>query len=448
MGRLYGLFDIVSNAMLDIVSGRESRLSDAQWGGSGLSDIEVPAEFVEMMRPEVRADPYGWYAQLRSASPVYRLSDDVWMAVSYDAVTAAVRDSIGLSSERGMGGLMTGQVGPNRIDSKEAFGLDLTGLRVLIASDPPDHTRLRRLVSRAFTPRAIAALEPRLRGLCQAMVDDLIDAGPQGDLVAQLAYPFPVTVIAELLGIPPGRREDFKRWSDALVGALSGSWQLERSQGPILDMFAYVSEAVAARQAQSSDDLIGRLVAAGPGDDGDAPLDPMEIAMFVILLLVAGNETTTNLAGNGFAALCAHPDQARRLRADPSLVPAVIEETLRYDGPIQALFRGASTDVNLAGVEIPAGSTLMVSFAAANRDPARFEDPDRFDPGRDTRDHLGFGHGIHFCLGASLARLEARIMADTLLERTRAVEMTAEATRNDSLILRGFTAIPVHARAA
>jgi cytochrome P450 len=146
--------------------------------------------------------------------------------------------------------------------------------------------------------------------------------------------------------------------------------------------------------------------------------------------------------------LCAHPDQARRLRADPSLVPAVIEETLRYDGPIQALFRGTSTGVNLAGVEIPAGSTLMVSFAAANRDPAKFEDPDRFDPGRDTRDHLGFGHGIHFCLGASLARLEARIMADALLERTQAVEMTAEPTRNDSLILRGFTAIPVHARAA
>ncbi len=327
------------------------------------------------------------------------------------------------------------------------MGIDLSGLRLLLASDPPDHTRLRRLVSRAFVPRAIAALEPRLRRHCEAMVDQLIDAGGDGDLVAHLASPFPVTVIAELLGIPPERREDFKRWSDAVVGVMTAGWDPAPALQPTMEMLNFISEVIAERQVQPSDDLITRLVTA-VGDSTDEPLGPMEIALFVILLLIAGNETTTNLVGNGFAALRSHPEQARRLRADPSLVPAVIEETLRYDGPVQALFRGTTCEAHLGGADIPAGSTLVIAYAAANRDPAHFEDPDRFDPGRDTRDHLGFGHGVHFCLGASLARLEARIVAETLLTRTRSIEPTGEPTRNDSLMLRGFVRVPVHAHAA
>lgn len=411
-----------------------------------MSNVEVPAEFAEMMAPRVRADPYRWFAELRTAGPVQRLADGAWIAVGYDAVLAALRDPAGLSSAVGMGGLMTGRVGPNRVDSRDAFGLDMRGLRVLIASDPPDHTRLRRLLSRVFTPRAVASLEPRLYQLCESMVDQLLEAGAQGDLVAQVAYPFPVTVIAELLGIPSGRREDFKRWSDALVGLLSGNWEITSAQQSILDMFAYIAEAVAERKARPTDDLIGQLVAAS-GEDDDEPLSDLEITMFVILLLVAGNETTTNLVGNGYAALARHPEHAHRVRSDPSLIPAVIEETLRYDGPVQALFRGASTDICLGGIDIPAGSTLMVAFAAANRDPARFRDPDRFDPDRDAHDHLGFGHGIHYCLGASLARMEARIIAETLLTRTRSLQPAGEPTRVDSLVLRGFSRLPVHATA-
>lgn len=412
-----------------------------------MGNTEVPVEYSEMMRPEVRANPYPWYSQLRSAGPVRQLADGVWIALGYDAVVTALRNPLLFSSAEGMGGLMTGRVGPNRVDSKEAFGLDLRGLRVLIASDPPDHTRLRRLLSRAFTPRSVMALEPRLRQICESMVDNLVEAGASGDLVGQLAYPFPVTVIAELLGIPSSRRGDFKRWSDALVGALSGGWDLASAQQPIFEMFAYINEVVAERQARPTDDLIGRLVTAE--DQGeDEPLSPLEITMFAILLLVAGNETTTNLVGNAFFALVAHPNQRKRLRADPTGIPAVIEETLRYDAPVQTLFRGAKEDTSLAGVDIPAGSTLMVSFAAANRDPAHFPHPDRFDPDRDAHDHLGFGHGIHYCLGASLARLEARIIGETLLQRTRTIEVTGAPTRVDSLVLRGFSAIPVHARAA
>jgi cytochrome P450 len=345
-----------------------------------------------------------------------------------------------------MGGLMTGRVGSVRLAARPSFGFDLRGLRVLIASDPPDHTRLRRLLSRAFTPRSVAELEPHLRQLASSMVDDLLEAGTDGDLVAQVAEPFPVTVIAELLGIPPERRLDFKRWSDALVGAMSGGWDPAAAQSSVMEMFMYLSEVVNDRATNPSDDLIGRLVASADGDD--EPLSPIEITMFAILLLVAGNETTTNLIGNGYEALLDYPDVVRRVRDDPALVPAAIEETLRFDGPIQALFRGAMTDVDLAGTTIPEGATLMAAFAAANRDPAHFADPHRFDLDRHPHDHLGFGHGIHYCLGASLARLEARIVAETLLSRTRSIVPTRPPIRVDGLVLRGFRSIPVHARAA
>ena len=395
----------------------------------------------------VVADPYPWYAELRAAGPVQQLTDDLWIAVGYDAVVAAVHDPRTLSSAEGMGGLMTGRVGPSKLDAQRDLGFDLRGLRVLIASDPPDHTRLRRLLSRAFTPRAVTALEPRLQVLADAMVDDLLAAGDGGDLVAQIAEPFPVTVIAELLGIPPERRRDFKRWSDALVGALSGGWDPVEAQASILEMFGYLANVVADRTEHPTDDLIGRLVASA-GQDEAEPLSPMEITMFAILLLVAGNETTTNLIGNGYQALVDHPDAARRLREDPRLIPAAIEEVLRYDGPIQALFRGATTDLELAGIAVPAGATVMAAFAAANRDPARYVNPDAFDLDRDGHDHLGFGHGIHYCLGASLARLEARIVAETLLRRTSSIEPTAAGVRVDGLILRGFSSLPVHARPA
>lgn len=411
-----------------------------------MTEVHAWEGYASLSSEEVLTDPYRWYAGLRSSAPVRRIGEDLWVATSYDAVTAAVHDPVRLSSEVGMGGLMTGRVGSNRLDTRDAFGIDLRGLRVLIAADPPDHTRLRRLLSRAFTPRSIAALEPRLRELCDAIVEDLLEAGSQGDLVAQVAYPFPVTVIAELLGIPAERRDDFKRWSDALVGLLSGTFEPGGAQQSILEMFGYLADVVADRSVHPTDDLIGRLVASSSTDD-DEPLTPIEITLFAILLLVAGNETTTNLVGNGYAALLEHPDAAARLRADPSLVPGAIEEALRYDGPIQALFRGVTEDVSITGVALPAGATLMVAFAAANRDPQHFADPDRFDLDRHPHDHLGFGHGIHYCLGASLARLEARIVAETLLTRTRSIEPTAPGTRSDGLVLRGFTSQPVHARA-
>jgi cytochrome P450 len=317
-------------------------------------------------------------------------------------------------------------------------------MRVLIATDPPDHTRLRRLLSRAFTPKAIAELEPHLREVCEGLVDDLIVASGdgRGDLVAQVAFPFPVIVIAELLGIPPERRDDFKRWSDALVGALSGDWNPVEAQQTIGEMFVYLADMVERRRHDPGDDLISRLVGGVQPDDPDA-LSFVEITHFAILLLVAGNETTTNLIGNAAAAFAAHPDQADLLSQRPDLLPAAIEEVLRWDAPVQGLFRATTRPVTLAGVDLPVNALVLVSFAAANRDSRHFDDADRFDIERRPTDHLAFGHGIHYCLGASLARLEARIIGETLLRRGVHLVPLGGAERIDSVILRGFARYPV-----
>jgi cytochrome P450 len=395
--------------------------------------------------PDVLADPYPHYERLRDEAPICFVPDlDAWIVTRYDDVSRVLHDPATFSSADGMGRLMAGGVGRNRIDARNAFGIDLRDMRVLIATDPPDHTRLRRLLSRAFTPRAIADLEPHLRDICHQLVDDLATATQdgRGDLVEQVAFPFPVIVIAELLGIPPERRADFKRWSDALVGALSGNWNPLEAQQTLLEMFGYLAEAVEHRRRDPGDDLISRLVDASHPDDPDSLTAP-EITLFAILLLVAGNETTTNLIGNGAAAFAAHPDQAELLAEHPDLLVGAIEETLRWDAPVQGLFRATTRPTTLAGTDLPADALILASFAAANRDPRHFSDADRFDITRPPGDHLAFGHGIHYCLGASLARLEARILGETLLQRKLWLRPSGTPTRVDSIILRGFTTYPV-----
>ena len=397
--------------------------------------------------PDVIDDPYPSYARLRDRSPVHFVDElDVWIVTRYDDVAQILHDPDTFSSAQGMGQLMAGGVGRNRIDARDMFQIDLSAMRVLIATDPPDHTRLRRLLSRAFTPRAISDLEPHLHEICDTLVDDLVAAAGDGhgDLVAQVAFPFPVIVIAELLGIPPERRDDFKRWSDALVGALSGSWNPTEAQQTLAEMFVYLADVVERRRHEPGDDLISRLVTASDPDDPEALTAP-EITLFAILLLVAGNETTTNLIGNGAAALAAHPDQAHLLADRPDLLPAAIEEVLRWDAPVQGLFRATTRPVTVAGVDLPAGAVILASFAAANRDPRHFPEADRFDITRRPGDHLAFGHGIHYCLGASLARREARILGETLQRRGLTLHPVGTATRVDSTILRGFTTYPVTA---
>jgi cytochrome P450 len=391
------------------------------------------------------ADPYPYYDQLRDQAPVAWLPDlNAWFISRYVDVLTVIHDPATYSSAEGMGALMAGRVGRQRLDAREVFGIDLRQLRVLIASDPPEHTRLRRLLSRAFTPKTIGDLEPHLRSICNELLDDLVNASADGtaDLMTHIAVPFPVIVIAELLGIPPEMRLDFKRWSDALVGTLGGGSNPAEALPVLAEMFLFIAEVVDERRRTPGSDMISLLVNGSDPDDPDA-LSPVEIALFAILLLVAGNETTTNLIGNGFAALSAHPDQARRLYDDPTLLPGVVEEVLRWDSPVQGLFRATTTAVTLGGVELPASDTLLISFASANRDPRHFPDASRFDIDRQPVDHLAFGHGIHHCLGAALARLEARIVGETILLRGLHLTAAGNPLRATSPILRGFTSLPV-----
>lgn len=395
--------------------------------------------------PDIQADPYPWYRLLRSQPGLHYVEADQFYVVSrYQDVLEVLRQPRLFSSELGMGSLMRGEVSPRLARPVTSnIDVDIATLRILIATDPPDHTMLRRLVSRGFTPRAIAALEPRIRHIADACVDSLLAASETGgaDFVRHLAEPLPVLVIAELLGIPGERRADFKRWSDDVVGVLSGTGDTDRAQQSMIEMFEFFVAAAEDRRQRPTDDLISTLVAQS--DDGT--LEPMEIVTFCILLLIAGNETTTNLLGNFMALLFERAALDERLRREPSLVPAAIEETLRYDGPVQGLFRATREPAQLAGTHFPADARVLVLFGAANRDDEQFAEPDRFRPERNPRDHVGFGAGIHLCLGAALARLEARIALEQLFARTAQVRPTAPATRVNSFILRGFNHMPVTA---
>jgi cytochrome P450 len=295
---------------------------------------------------------------------------------------------------------------------------------MLITTDPPKHDRLRELVNRGFTPRRIGALEPRLRAICGELVHALAARG-EIDFIGDFAVPFPVRVIAEMLGVEPHRFEDFKRWSRAVVAVFGRFPSPEERAAAVVqldEMGAYVEEMVARRRDEPADDLLSLLVAK----EQQEVLTLREAVGFAILLLVAGNETTTNLLGSTLLVLRENPDVLERVTAEPRRIPDLIEEALRYTSPIQLLFRQVQRDTVLGGVELPAGAIVLPCFAAANRDPRRFPDPDRFDIDRNTQGHLAFGLGVHFCLGAGLARLEARVALEAWLPRLASWHSTGE----------------------
>jgi len=354
-----------------------------------------------------------------------------------------LRQPVLYSSNVGYKAMVQGYLEPGK-DTSEMFGFDMHEMRMLISTDPPAHTRVRRLLSRAFTPRAINALEPRLREVLQEMIDELVANARTGnaDLMRDLATPFPVTVIAELLDIPRERRADFRRWSDALAGTLSGDTDMESIIATGIELFEFMNDVVERRQAEPGDDLISRLI-VGTEEEEEEPLSLEEITLVAILLLAAGNETTTNLLGNAFNAFATFPDQQDKVWSDPSLVPSAIEEVLRFEGPVQALLRATTEATTLAGVELPANSIVLAAFGGANRDPRKFPDPDRFDVTRGASDHLSFGHGIHFCLGASLARNEARFALEALIAAGIEIHPSPDAVRTKGLMLRGFTSFPL-----
>ncbi|MFB7183002.1 cytochrome P450 [Streptomyces sp. NPDC056257] len=384
---------------------------------------------------DFNADPYPFYAALRTAGPVHEVvlgGERSWLVVGHEEARQAL----------------------NHPDlSKDWFGTGLFGdapvpavATSMLDADPPHHTRLRGLVAREFTARRIESLRPRVRQITDELLDEMA-ARPdrRADLIRSFAVPLPMTVICELLGVPGLDRARFRYWSNEIVAPLDGV----AADGRVLEqMTAYLFELVAAKAADPGDDLLSALIRTRD-EDGDR-LSPDELIGMAFLLLVAGHETTVNLIGNGVRALLAHPDQLAALRADPDgLIDGAVEEMLRYDGPVQhATHRFARTGVELGGTLIPAGSSVLVALAAADRDPARFARPapDVFDIRRPGPGHLAFGHGIHFCLGAPLARMEGRIAIRALLERFPELAEDPDAGPRDwlpGMLMRGVTRLPL-----
>jgi cytochrome P450 len=319
----------------------------------------------------------------------------------------------------------------------------LPAVPTVINSDPPAHGRYRGILNRGFTPREIGAFEPRIREITKELVDRMLAKPGPADLVSELTIPLPVTVIAELLGVDETRHADFKRWSDAFVNQMGRTVALDATIASMREFNEYFAAVIERRRAEPGDDLISRLVHA---ETSEGRLTPLELLAFTRLLLVAGNETTTNLIGNAVIALLENPEQLERLRAGPELVPNAVEEALRYDSPVQGLPRVTAKEVELGGEVIPQGSRVMLMIGSANRDPDHWPEADRFDIGRDTTGHLGFGFGIHFCLGSHLARLESRCALEAIAGRLTDLRFAGEVTRNSMPILRGPARLPVDFR--
>ena len=385
--------------------------------------------------PEAQDDPYRHYRELREDDPVqWNELVEGWVLTRYDDCVAVLRDER-FSADRRRARVRIAQ------QAMEGEG-PFQGIGTMLSSDPPDHTRLRGLVNKAFTPRVVEAMGPHI----QEIVDELLDAVQERgsmDIIDDLAYPLPVIVIAEMLGVPPEQRDTFKRWSDDLVATLGGPLAqpdtVERARRSAEEMFAYFRDVIAERRRDPKDDLISGLIAAKEQDEA---LSEDEILATCALLLAAGNETTTNLIGNGTLALFRNPDQLERLRADPSLVEPAVEELLRYDGPVQATGRVATEPVEIGGKVCEEGQLALCIIGAANHDPAQFADPETLDIGRRENRHIAFGFGIHFCLGAPLARAEGQIAFRTLLQRMPKLRQAGEPVRGGNFILRGLTKLP------
>jgi cytochrome P450 len=419
---------------MGLVEGVKSRIVEpvvvrvCQWRGDPVA---------RMMLPATKADPYPLYAQLRERGLV-RSPLGVFASADHATVAGILRDRRFSSSPVHQRGYRPPSYPP---DDPRA-GLPAADLLTL---DPPDHTRLRRLVSSAFTPKAIAGLEPWIREVTVRRLA-ATDGTAGFDLIEELAFPLPIAVICRLLGVPAEDRARFRDWGHDLAASLdpqTAAAAHAQTRAAELALTGYLQDLVCKRRDDPDDSILSALIAAE--EQGDH-LTTGEVVSTALLLLVAGFETTVNLIGNGTVALMGDPDGWQRLRRDPALVPAAVEEMLRYDSPVQLTSRIATEDAEVGGSAIAAGHPVIVSIGGANRDPAVFEDPDRFridrpDPGR----HLSFSLGIHHCLGAALARLEGRIAIEELTRRYPALTAAAPPTRRPLLVLRGFESVPVRA---
>lgn len=399
-----------------------------------MTDLAPPS--VDLWDEAIRPDPHPTYHRLRREAPVFEgigpeTGRSFWFLTRYDDVVAALRDpALGREVDRL----------PEHLREQHRFeGEELMAMvdRHMLNADPPDHTRLRRLVSKAFTPGRIRDLEPRIAEIADDLAGGL---GEEADLIHDYALPIPVTVIAELLGVPVDDLDAFRSMIDGFLRPETP----EAGMAAGMAMIQYINTAIDLRTEDPGDDLLSALIHLE--EEGDR-LDRAELMSMVNLLVIAGHETTVNLIGNGMLELLRHPEQLAALRSEPALIDTAIEEMIRYNGPVETPFpRFVYDETSIRGVTIPAGDMVIPVLAAANRDPEVFPDPDRFDITRTPNKHVGFGFGIHYCLGAPLARLEARVAIPTLLDRFPSIELgadPAELVWNPGFFLRGLRSLPV-----
>ncbi|WP_405466945.1 cytochrome P450 [Streptomyces jietaisiensis] len=383
---------------------------------------------------ELFGDPYAVYGRLREEGPVHRITGTdglpAWLVTRYEDVRQALADRrLALDKRHATPGGYRGMALPPALDAN------------LLNMDPPDHTRIRKLVSRAFTPRHVEKLRTPVRRTAELLLDACA-AEEEFDLIGAYAAPLPIGVICDLLGVPGESRPDFRAWTDALVAPDPA--RPDRAREAVGRLLAFFTGLLADRRRQPGDDLLSALVAVRDEEDR---LSEDELMSLAFLILVAGYENTVHLIGNAVAALLAHPAQLAALRAEPHLLGGAVEELARYDGPVPlAIRRFPVEDVTLGGVTVPAGETVLLSLAAAHRDPRRFPEPDRLDLTRDATGHLALGHGIHYCLGAPLARMETEIALTALFERfpdLTPARPPQELRRRPSMRSRGLVSLPV-----
>lgn len=418
-----------------------------------------------LLHPEVRANPYPFYVQLRSQDPVYWDEEmGFWVLTRYADIASVYTDDRFSRAH----GLRSNFQRLPEAEQRIAEPVYQSFSKTMFYADPPYHTHLRGLMNNAFTPRRVEHLRPYI----QRTVDELLDqaqADGRMDVIRDLAYPLPVMVIAELLGLPTNDRARFKGWSDdlfAILGTVRHSPQLmERAAQSLTEMTEYMTELSRRRREQPRDDLLSVLLSVVDEDEqlecphphhvqtqgrlarerhAAAQLTQDELVANINILLSTGHETTTHLIGNGILALLQHPDQLQKLRAQPAMVASAIEEIMRYENPVQITYRSATEDAEIGGKQMHEGDLVNSILGSANRDPERYTDPDRFDITRNEGRHLNFGLGIHFCIGASLVRLEAEIAFNTILRRFPKLQLETESLDwQEHPVFRGLKSLPV-----
>ncbi|PZG20211.1 cytochrome P450 [Micromonospora craterilacus] len=400
--------------------------------------MDVAEALAVLMSPQGRVDPYPVYERLRGHGPVVQAGPNMYVVTGYAEADELLRDArVQVLDDHLRDDLL-----PAWRDSPAVSSI----ARSMLRTNPPDHSRMRRLAAGAFTPRRIAAMRDVVTAQADELVDMMAAAGRDGtpvDFMAEFAYPLPVGVICALLGVPTADRPLFRRWAADLTGILEPEItpaELAVADAGATELRGYFTELVAARRRRPADDLTTALVQAH--DAGDR-LSGEELLANLVILLVAGFETTTNLLGNGLAVLLAHPGAADVLRRHPEHAPAYVDELLRFDSPVQLTTRTSSETVRVGGAELVAGSWILLLLGAANRDPRRYPTPERFDPWRAQLAPLSFGAGPHYCLGAGLARLEAQVAVPLLLRRLPGLAPAGTPRRRSRLTLRGYDSLPV-----